>query len=122
MLYECKKFLDTNIYRSLHLLACNYAPYYINMRNDMKPVIGKELFELISICISKMSLSYYNKDKEAKLKYAYELKENLFLLEIKLKIIYDDFKIINEAQYNVLCKDLGKIEEQLKLWIDKLNT
>jgi hypothetical protein len=88
----------------------------------MKPVIGKELFELISICISKMSLSYYNKDKETKLKYAYELKENLFLLEIKLKIIYDDFKIINEAQYNVLCKDLGKIEEQLTLWINKLDS
>jgi len=120
MLYECKKFLDTNIYRSLHILNGHFAPYYINMRNDFKPVIGKEIFELISLCISNMSNSYYHKNKEDKIKYAEELKQNMFHLEIKFKIIFDDYKIITEDQYTVLCKDCGKIEEQLEKWTNKL--
>lgn len=120
MLYECKKFLDTNIYRSLHILNGHFAPYYINIRNDFKPVIGKELFELISLCISNMANSYYCKINDDKIKYAEELKLNMFHLEIKLKILYDDYKAITEDQYTVLCKDCGKIEEQLLKWISKL--
>ena len=121
MLYECKKFLDTNIYRSLHILATHYGPYYINMRNDFKPVLGKELFDLISLCISNMANSYYNKDKNNKLIQASECRKNLNLFEIKLKIIFDDFKIITQDQYTVLCKDCGYIEEQLDKWINKLS-
>lgn len=120
MLYECKKFLDTNIYRSLHLLMSAFAPYYINMRNDIKPILGKEVFDLISLCISNMANSYYHKDISKKIDYAYELKHNLFILEIKLKILYDDFKQLSESQYNILCQKCGNIEQQLNLWINKL--
>lgn len=120
MLFECKKFLDTNIYRSLNILVEHYFQYYKNLRKDIKPIIGKEIFDLMTTCIENMVNSYKSKNNEDKLKYAYIMKDNLMHIEIKTKLLFDCMKLITEEQYTVLCKDYGNIEIQLEHWINKL--
>lgn len=116
-----KKFFDTNIYRSLEILTKEYFECYINMRNDIKPVIGKDLFDLLIKGIGLMSKSYASKDKEVKLKYALELQEYMFEFETKMKILKDSLEMISYKKYGEIAITCGQIENQLNNWIKSLN-
>jgi len=117
MIYECKHFLDTNIYRSFNILQSLYATFFRNFDKGIKYSKGIYVDNLISDCITQMALSYNHKNIKDKLQYAYKCKEDLFILEIHLKSLFESYRCLAEHQYNSLCKECGKIEEQLELWI-----
>lgn len=115
------KFKDTNIYRSLEILIKEYCGCYVNMRNDIKSVLGKDLFDLLSKCIGLMSRSYISNDLNKKLDYAMDLKEHLFEFEVKMKILKDAVQMVNDTKYGQIAIQYGKIEHQLNKWIESLN-
>lgn len=122
MIYECKQFLDTNIYRSFNLLLNQYAIYFKNLDKGIKYSKGIYIDNLISQCISNMAHSYKKNKYKDKLEYAYKAYDLLFEIEIHLKGLYEAYKSISETQYNALCKICGKLEEQLNKWISKIES
>ena len=120
MIYECKKFLDTNIYRSFNLLSNQYAIFFRNFERGYKESIGVQIDNMIGNCILNMSMSYRSKDNNVKLNYANLTLDELYKLEIQLKRLYESYKCINDRQFACLCQYCGKIEEQLDKWINKL--
>lgn len=62
MLQECKRFLDTNIYRSFNILKTDYATYFKHFDKGFKESIGVKIDNTLTECILCMSNSYRSND------------------------------------------------------------
>lgn len=121
MLQECKRFLDTNIYRSFNILKTDYATYFKHFDKGFKESIGVKIDNILTECIKYMSYSYRSNDSTDKLNYANKTYDLLYELEINFKGLFESYKCVSQSQYTSLCFTCGKIEDQLDKWIKSLN-
>lgn len=121
MLQECKRFLDTNIYRSFNILKTDYAIYFKHFDKGFKESIGVKIDNTLTECILCMSNSYRSNDTKDKLNYANKTYDLLYELEINFKGLFESYKCISQSQYTSLCFNCGKIEDQLDKWIKSLD-
>ena len=121
MLNECKRYLDTNIYRSFNILKTNYAQYFKHFDKGFKISIGVKIDNELNECIKMMSYSYRTNDINEKIIYANKTYDLLYDLEIDFKGLFESYKCISQNQYTSLCFNCGKIEDQLIKWINSNN-